>query len=83
MKVFCVSYLASVVILAALGIVITARGVDAPMLLPMLGAIIVPFPATIVGIVQPNAKRKVLLGFAMALIGILLIIFLLPMLGRD
>jgi hypothetical protein len=83
MKTFWTSYLVSVVILAILGAIITARGVDTPLTLPMLGAVVVPLPAIVVGIWEPKTNRKTLFGFFAALIGILLIIFLLPALSNH
>jgi hypothetical protein len=83
MKTFWVSYLISIVILTVLGLAITARGGEAPLIVPMLGAIIVPLPAIVVAIWEPKTERKILFGFLAALIGILLIIFLLPALASS
>jgi hypothetical protein len=78
MRQFWVAYLVSNLILTALVLVITAKGVDAPLLPWLMGGVFIPLPAVVIGIWQPNSRWKLLLGFLAALIGILLIIFLIP-----
>jgi FtsH-binding integral membrane protein len=83
MRQFWMTYLVSNLILAALALAITAKGTDAPLLPFLIGGVFIPLPAVVIGIWQPNPKWKFLLGFLAALIGILLIVFLIPaMSGR-
>jgi hypothetical protein len=80
---FWISYLVANSILLVLALVITAKGADAPFLPFFIGGFLIPLPAVIIGIWQPNLKWKLLLGFLAALVGILLIILLLAALtGR-
>jgi hypothetical protein len=81
MRKFWISYLVANLILSVLALVITAKGVDAPLLPFFIGGFLIPLPAIIFGIWQPNPKWKFLLGLLAALVGILLIILLVPVLS--
>jgi len=87
MRKFWISYLISNILLifVVLAVLNNGNGSDklATLTMSFLGAIIIPFPAIILGICEPKVKWKYLLGFVAALIGILLITLLLPALGSG